>query len=550
VACVSKQGQTGRFVLGYGTANAEVIQITARSTNPDPAKGCYTVTIKQALKPHAAGEAFQTNQQTITVDTTATDCPPNTCMTELMQFGVRDEFRIGGLSTSCPGGSHPCPDPPLIDIVVNADGTADITIFNPEDPYKATTASQIGDRITIAGSGVTNGAATLDGIYTVSSVILSNGSSKANHTVRIPVDASLPSGAYTTTGMTATFERSIPFVTYFGIQEDNFDQFEEARFDTITGRTTFTATFAKTHPAGSLIRGSGHVPYLNWIRSGNFVPNMGNHDNNGGEFDWCDGVHDPTPATGDGKCAEGMDHEAFIEYWGSPAGGGWPVELNKPWFEKCYGTLICWYSLWNQSTLIFGVGTPQYNEMNAAITACPAKWCVVNMHFGTFSDQCVNRQNTNCFLNDEETIVNPSYSNAGSWWPHLNPKLDTWFNGHGHHYQHVKTVEAVVGRAMHGFQAGAGGDSINGDGINHKPACTAIGDCEVLFVRHRYTTPRHDHGAAKLRVTDTELHVAFYEVNDWDTPIYEYTLMKAVSVPADSCAGTTRSCISGGVSFQ
>lgn len=551
VVRVSVRGSTGRFVIGYGTPNAEVIQITSRSACAVGANDC-TITAK-FLKNHGIGEPIQANSQTVTVDVGASVCPPNSCLNDLHLFGVNDKYTIGGQTSGC--GSGELCSPALNSIEVTVPGTARISVFNPEQSYKATSTGRFGDTVKVTGSQVDG----LDGTYTITAVPVENksgtGASIAGtNIVEVSVNPAIPVGIYTASGMAAEFKRMMFPNTYAAFQEDSFDYFEEARMDAINSTISFTGTFAKAHPAGILVRASDHVPYMNWIAAGKFIPVLGNHDNNGGEYDWCDDKNEGRGVYGTG-CTEGKEYDASVEYWSSPAAGSWPFQPGKPWFEKCYGTLVCFYSMDNsRGAENFGVGTIQYNEMNPKLTNCPAKWCVPAVHFGTFSALCDNRHNPpGCKAGQPD----PAY-----WWYVNNPKTDFIINGHGHNQQHMITNAGVVGRSIHIFQSGTGGDSIDGTNVqNGQPAadtfdaCAVVGDCTTVVNRGSYTNPRSDHGGVKMIFTDTSATIEYYEVSNWVTPWHTQVISKVVEPPVPVIESpvlceAAKVCISGGVTIQ
>lgn len=465
---VSALTETGYYALNFDAANAEVIRVTSRTSMPP-----YTITAV-FLKNHAVREPVQPNAQTVQVNTTATDCEGTKCLPDLYLFGVNDVFSVGR---------------GLTDITVTS-GTATVSIINREKPYK------VGDLVTIAGSGVSN----LDGSYTITDVPLADRETGAN---QLTFATKANRGAYKSERMTVSFKRVMYENTYLGIQEDEFKQFESFRVTEVPNATSFVATFAKSHPAGAIIRGSAHVPYLNWIRAGKFVPTMGNHDYNGGEFDWCD--NEP-------ECAAGRNMDAYFEYWPTRAGGSWKMQPGKPWHVAKY-PLITIFSLDNsRGHAIVGEGTEQHAEMKAAMDACDTQWCVPIMHFGTWGAFLNNRHNT-------DGAPQPQYQ-----WYGTHPKVDAVLCGHGHHMEH--TTIRTNGRPA--LMNGVGGDSIGVSRPDDKEpdACALVGDCITKWIRASWTTPRSNYGAVKIHVTETRLRFEFYEITDWKIPVYTFELSK------------------------
>ncbi len=493
VVQVSKRGSVGTFVFGFGTSNAEVVKVTARS-----ASAPFTISA-EFLKSHLVGEDYQSNVQTVHVDPLASDCPPSSCMNHLYLFGVSDVFKTNG-------------SPKLNSITVSS-GFADISIQNPERNYKATVGAQLGDEVIISGSG----QPLLDGRYVVATLVTSNGQAAGTNVLRVATSA--PDGTYAHADLQASFKRVAWVDTYLGVAEESPQTFEEIRMEGVSSTHIFTATFAKTHPVGTLFRGSDHVPYLDVIRAGKLIPVMGNHDNGGGEYDWCDGINDPVFPGANG-CVEGNDFDAFNEYWRSPAGGGWPFEAGRPWFEKQYGNLVTFFSLDNsRGSGVFGLGTNQYNEMRPKMEACATAWCLPIVHFNTFAPECASRHNTNC--------SSPNYSQASYHWYAQIPKVAAIFSGHGHSLSHSVT-SAKAGRAgVHQFMNGTGGDAINASSQILSDACVLVGDCQTLFWRYGGSIPRNQHGAGRLTITAQELKVEYFEVTNWLTPVYSYTLTNA-----------------------
>jgi hypothetical protein len=471
---VSAQTPPGTYVIGYGTANAEVITVTARTTSQP-----YTITAI-FLRPHAIGEAIQTNLQTVTVQAGAAGCDGFRCQNDLYLYAVEDKFSMGDATWA------------LRRVAVQG-GLATIEVINPNRGYK------VNDQVVIANSG----APDLDGAYSVLAAPDTR-TQFALNSITVKAPAAVPDGVYTAAAMTATFKRIVGPGTYLGIQEDAFDAFEAVKVASVQSSSQFTATFAKSHPSGSLVRGSAHTPYLNWIRAGRFHPTLGNHDSGGGATDWC--------ATYP-RCTGTI--EASLEYWGSPAGGNWTsFAQGKPWHSKSYGGLVTVYSLFTVTEV--PAGSQQAVEMTDAIDACATPWCIVAYHYGRWLDSRFSRTSPN--------------SPATDYWIINNPKIDAAFVGHNHWYEHTRFLMGKTNdpsRKTDVFSAATGGDALNGPDLDG--SCAASGQCELVWANGKSVNPNSTYGAAKVTITPVSMLVEFYEVSNWATPIYSYQLTKEPS---------------------
>ena len=192
----------------------------------------------------------------VTIETTSddADCGGVRCLKDLMLLGSTRTFTAGANLTS----------------IVVSGGLATATFTNgTEKGWKAL------DEVVITGEPALNGT------YPVVS---------GPTATTITFGSSAPDGTYTTPGMTMTTRRIVFSGNYIGLDEESFDRFEWLAI-TPTSKTSFTATFAKSHAAGAILRGSDHITILNYIRGRGqgtmFQPTSGNHDYGGGDEDWC-----------------------------------------------------------------------------------------------------------------------------------------------------------------------------------------------------------------------------------------------------------------------
>ncbi len=284
--------------------------------------------------------------------------------------------------------------------------------------------------------------------------------------------------------------------TLLGIDEDAWDRFETVKVTAVPDATHFTATFARSHPASSIIRGSAHTPYLRWIKAGRFLPTPGNHDYGGGEWDWCvNGTQGCEAATGN------SDRFAFNEYWQSTAAGQWPLNGNA-WFAKEYGSLITFFSL--DSTGRIRRGDVQETEMTPRMNSCATRWCVTLMHHPMYGDF------------DGRRIGGPGPQRSNYLWM-ANDKIDVVLSGHAHLY-HRYTARNDAGRMIPYVTAGISGDALES---TRDTSCERYGDCIVDFPSWWAS-----YGAGKITVSSTELKVEVFSLNNPAEPIDTLTLNK------------------------
>jgi hypothetical protein len=282
--------------------------------------------------------------------------------------------------------------------------------------------------------------------------------------------------------------------TILGIQEDAWNSFEIIKVTGVPDARNFTATFARSHPAGSIIRGSDHTPYLRWIKAGKFVPNAGNHDYGGGEMDWC--------VNGTAGCMSlDVERNAFNEYWESSAAGRWPLG-GKSWFAKSYGNLVSLFSL--DSTNTHRRGDVQELEMTPKMNACNTPWCITLMHHPMFGDF------------DARRVGGTGPDRSRYLWM-ANNKIDLVLSGHAHLY-HRYTARNDAGRQIPYVTAGISGDSLEKTTDN---ACQRYSDCTVAVPAWS-----GNYGAGRMTVTNSELKLEVFSLENPAVPIDALTLRK------------------------
>jgi hypothetical protein len=473
----------GTYALNFDGSNAEVIQVTARTTTAP-----YTITAV-FLRDHSIDEPVARNSQTITIDTTSTlDCGGIDCLTDLMLLGSARTFTAGTDLTS----------------IVVSEGTATATVANnTEKGWKAL------DEVVIDGEPALNGR------YAVTS-----GPSPTT----ITFATTAPDGSYTTSGMTMTTRRIVFSGNYIGFDEERFDQFESVAI-TPASSTSFTGTFAKSHPAGAILRGSDHITILNYIRGRGegtmFHPTSGNHDYGGGNQDWCTG------------CA-GNAFNAFTEYWESPAGGSNAFN-GTLYHHRSYGSLVTFFSTATSGTFSPARGQQQQLHFTPLFAESTTKWNVSLLHYPLFTDAVGWRLGG-------DTAARSNYL----WMAH--PNVDIVLSGHMHLPDHVTAVNDGDGTINYATMSSSADNlttSITGG------SCASKGDCTPVWgstsAGGNFT---NTYMAGKLTITDTEFKIEYFSYLDWKKPVHTITLTKPPAPAADACAGETRLCFSGEVTVQ
>jgi hypothetical protein len=503
---VSVNTSVGTYVINFGQSNAEVIEVTARTTGSPP-----TITAK-FYKSHAIGEPIALNSQIITVDTTAgVDCGPIDCKTDMMLVGTERTFTVGTDLTN----------------IVCLGGTCTATITNSEKAWKAN------DEV------IVDGEEDLDGTYSITA-------SSPPTSASVISWASAATGTYTTVGMNITTRRLVFANTYVGLDEENVSVFEMPKITAAT-KTTFTATFAHPHDAGVVLRGSDHITVLDWVRQGKLLPVMGNHDHGGCTTDWCDNI-------------SGNLAGPFNTYWSSAAAGSWPLS-TLTYHAKTYGTnpagnpLVQFFATATSGPNSPSRGGAQELYFTPLMAASTAKWNIALTHYPVYSDT------TSGALNAFGVGTNP-ITNYG-WIAGAN--IDAVLSGHTQYPEHV-TARNDANDATFPFERDGGQAtsldyiimSSSGDSLSNVANITAGGNCAdgdvgctvIWGSTDAGGDVANDYMAGKITISDTELKIEYFDRDDWVTPIHTITLTKDASTPSDPCALATTVCFSGGVKIQ